>query len=273
MLVSILMNVIDRFELTQRCVDHALAHTGYGEWELLVCDNGSKDERVIEYERGLSPAYLRLNRENRGNYQMLNQLLLRARGELFCVIDPDIMLPREWLGKLVMANVKIPESGVSGIYTVGRDKGAPITLHGVTVNKRKGAVFGTKLWSRQAFEDVGFFCEEYGPYGLGDSDYGLRMVAVGRVNYYLPGLKADHLGGDVGQNSEYRKVKDRSLKDKSHREAFKRNMRLASRGSFYVGPPETTYGNREDNHGKPSDGDSVELEAQAEHTEDYQAAA
>ena len=47
-LVSLLLNTIDRYDLTVKCIGGALANCGYSPIELLVCDNGSKDQRVIE---------------------------------------------------------------------------------------------------------------------------------------------------------------------------------------------------------------------------------
>lgn len=236
MKVSILLNCIDRYDITKRCVGRSLELAEYEDWELLVCDNGSDDQRVIEYIESLEPVYFRKNETNEGNYQMLNQMLLRASGDAFCIIDNDIMLPKGWLRELVERNKAIPESGVSGVYTLG-DTGELTKINGYKVRVRKGAVFGTKFFNRDALDEVGYFCEEYGVYGLGDSDFGLRMEAAGRINYYLPKLQASHQGWDIDEDSDYRRMKDKSIEQ--HGDIFKANMKkLKQTGKYYIPPPE-----------------------------------
>jgi hypothetical protein len=44
-----------------------------------------------------------------------------------------------------------------------------------------------------------------------DADYCYRLVKSGLKNYYLPNLKSEHIGHDVGDGSEYRRMKDEGL--------------------------------------------------------------
>ena len=44
-----------------------------------------------------------------------------------------------------------------------------------------------------------------------DSDYGLRLTQLGFKSYYIKGLQSQHLGHDVGEQTEYRKMKDEGL--------------------------------------------------------------
>lgn len=235
MKVSILLNTIDRYELTQQCVGHALDHTGYDDWELLVCDNGSQDNRTIEYIESLHPVYFRKNGQNQGNYQMLNQLLLRANGDAFCVIDNDIMLPNQWLGQLVDYNQGIPQSGVSGIQCVVKN-GVPMQINGIEVWGVNGAIFGTKFFSRYLLDTIGYFCEDYGFYGLGDSDFGMRAKFAGFANYYLPDMKSQHLGVDEHDAGRYRQMKDKQMKQSRGKLGI--NLQRYKAGDYYVSPPE-----------------------------------
>ena len=73
-MISILLLTIDRYELTKQCVGDALKKAGV-EYELLVCDNGSKDKRTIEYIESLNPSYFRKNDENLGIGIMYNHLI------------------------------------------------------------------------------------------------------------------------------------------------------------------------------------------------------
>jgi GT2 family glycosyltransferase len=79
---------------------------------------------------------------------------------------------------------------------------------------------------------LGKFCEDYGVYGLWDSDYSIRAAKAGFENYYIPGLKSDHFGNDVGENSEYRKMKDESLNKALP--IFSKNREKYEKGEVYI---------------------------------------
>ena len=44
-----------------------------------------------------------------------------------------------------------------------------------------------------------------------DSDYGLRLNQLGFKSYYIKGLQSQHIGHDVGEQTDYRKMKDEGL--------------------------------------------------------------
>lgn len=235
MICSILLCTIDRLELTIKCVGNALATAGYP-FELLSVDNGSTDIRVIDYVKSLTPRYHKLNKTNLGYAPMLNTMLWHARGTYFCVIDNDIMLPNNWLKKLVEVNRAIPESGISGYHCVQ-------TLHPVEV--RNGmeihpgeAVHGIKFFSRSVLKNVGYFCEDFCPYGNEDVDYNRRCRLAGFTNYYLGGGdRAQHLGEDCSEKTPYRMMKWESLKHAAD-VLGQRFAYYDSGGSYYIGPPE-----------------------------------
>ncbi len=242
MKVSIILNVwggdAARLDVTKRCLEAAFADTGWGDCEVLACDNGSQDAKLQALVRALPfLAHFRINDRNLGNYQMLNQSLLRATGDYLCVIDPDILLPAKWLGKLVEANQAIPESGISGIYTVS-DHGKAAVVNGARIEVRNpGGVFGTKFFARSLLDEIGYFCEDYGVYGRGDGDYARRAALSGRTNYYLEGLEAEHLGDDVGKKSQYRRTKDESLHSQRATRSSSSNFSNYAKGRLYTPPP------------------------------------
>ncbi len=242
-LVSILLNTIDRFDLTVRCIGGALADCSC-KYELLVCDNGSSDRRVVDYVKTLPGlVYHRLNESNEGCAQMHNQMLLRAKGDYFCLLDNDIELWNGWLDKLVEVYETVELSGIAAIHTtnLSPEQHPAENLNGIVVHPatppKEDAVFGTRLFDRSVLKKVGYFCEDYGPYGLCDNEYNSRVYHSGFVNYYLDGPSAMHLGDDVGESSEYRRMKDESLRVASPK--FLDNVRRYSEtGNYYVPPPE-----------------------------------
>ena len=84
------------------------------------------------------------------------------------------------------------------------------TINGVTVH-RSYTAFGNVLIPMAAIRKVGYFNTDYDPYGMQDADYAHRLLNTGHTNYYLHGLKSQHLGHDVGQPSDYRRMKDEGL--------------------------------------------------------------
>jgi glycosyltransferase involved in cell wall biosynthesis len=209
MKVSIIMITIDRYEQTKKTLDKILNNTGYEDFELLVADNGSTDERVIDYIKSLNPAVHLINGENKGVARTLNQLILRAKGDLIVHTGNDIDLPDNWMSEMVKHHELIEDTGICAIHTV--EEKYPITeINGIGVHKGK-RVFGPKMFSKKLIDKIGYYREDYHPYGMEDSDLALRSHYSGFHNYYIQGLKAIHEGHDCGQKTEYRKMKDESL--------------------------------------------------------------
>lgn len=193
MFTSILLLTIDRFELTKKCVGSALQNAG-ADWELLVCDNGSSDRRVIEYIQSLSPQVHILNKENLGIGRMYNILFSFVRGEYICIIDNDIELPSNWLKDCV--NAYTNKTGMLGFKCV-------------PVLDRPDWVFGTKFFSTQRQKEIGSFIE-LSLYGIEDSNYNIRMIQNGYENKYIGESK--HLGTGEDDTGEYREMKNREIK-------------------------------------------------------------
>lgn len=241
-IVSVLLNTIDRYDMTVRCIGPALRIAGYP-FELLWCDNGSEDKRVLDYMRSLNPVFTCLNDRNEGCAQMHNQMMLQARGDWFCLLDNDIEITRkDWLRDLVETYEAVPNSGMAGIHSdlLCPEQHAPVEVAGKVIHPalppKEDAVFGTRLFGRTVVKKVGYFSEEYGPYGLVDNEYNTRVHHSGFVNYYIDGPSCLHIGMDVGENSAYRRMKDESMRHGSV--VLAANMRrYFETGNFYIGPP------------------------------------
>lgn len=239
--VAILLNTIDRYGLLDSCVGTALRSAGYA-FDLFWCDNGSTDKRVIEYMRRFNPLYERLNENNGGCAKMHNQMLVRAAFgyDMFCLLDNDIDIGRnDWLKELVETYEAIPESGVVGIHTqgIGADPYPPEIRNGITIHAYLD-VFGTRLFSLKVLDKVGYFFEDYGLYGLVDNEFNYRAHSLGFLNYYLDGPSSKHLGADVSDSSDYRRMKDEAMRvaQPIYQERMARCLRNPM--SLYVPAPE-----------------------------------
>lgn len=121
----------------------------------------------------------------------------------------DILMPDNWLLHMVTAAKAIPNTGMCGIHCVeGLEPMTEINGQKVHVNF---TAFGNVLIPMRAIYLIGFFNPDYDPYGMQDADYAYRLNCTGHINYYLHGLKSEHLGHDVGQPTDYRRMKDEGL--------------------------------------------------------------
>lgn len=121
----------------------------------------------------------------------------------------DITMPAGWLDRMLEAADAIPETGMSAIHCVEHLPEMQI-INGIKVHPSWG-VFGCSLVTRKAFQTIGYFNTDQDPYGMQDSDYSYRLTKAGFLNYYIHGMNAVHVGADVGNGSEYRKMKDDGL--------------------------------------------------------------
>lgn len=121
----------------------------------------------------------------------------------------DILMPDNWLAEMVRAAEAIPNTGMAGIHCV-EDMNPMEEINGVKVHPNYTA-FGNVLIPMKAIQTIGLFNEDYDPYGMQDADYAHRLNNTGFINYYVHGLKSQHIGADVGNGTEYRKMKDEGL--------------------------------------------------------------
>lgn len=216
--VSILFITIDRYEITKRVIESNLNNSKYPfEIELFCADNGSSDKRIIEFVSNHPlKKYHRINSKNEGVAKTFNQLYLRATGDFICLMGNDIEMPYNWLNEMIRYADSIKDSGIIGADW-GHGSVPPIStkfcIHAHWLNNNLNRVFGTWVFRRKIIEQIGLFNERFGSYGLEDSDFNERVNRSGFHSLYVPNLKSNHLCNDVGENSEYRKMKDISMQE------------------------------------------------------------
>ena len=134
----------------------------------------------------------------------INEGLLKCDGDAFTMAN-DILMPSNWLADMLAARDRIPNTGLVGIHTV---EGMPsISINGVYDIL---CPFGNVFITKELMNQIGFYNTDLDPYSTNDADYAIRSNMVGFRNYYIEG-KAEHLGLDVGQVSDYRAMKDEGL--------------------------------------------------------------
>jgi|GEM_PF-2271523 len=211
MKVGVILLTCGRADLTQRVVDRCLFNSGHNAPVYWV-DNGSGYDDFMRIA-ALYPfdGSYRFE-ENKGISAAINAGIRMAKTEgcdAVVTLANDIMMPDGWLAAMVSAAGAIERTGMVGIHCV--ETLPPIEeLDGVTVHPTF-APFGNTLITMEAIRAVGMFNEDFDPYGMQDTDFGYRTTMAGFRNYYLPHLQSEHIGHDVGQDSEYRRMKDEGL--------------------------------------------------------------
>lgn len=96
-LVSVLVANYNYEKYISRTIESVLGQT-YGNWELIVCDDGSKDRSVeiIEQYMRADQRIRLLRKENGGHGSALNVAYAASRGDILCLLDSDdVFLPHK----------------------------------------------------------------------------------------------------------------------------------------------------------------------------------
>jgi GT2 family glycosyltransferase len=204
MKVAVILLTLDRLELTKRVIDKNFYNSGL-DADVFLIDNGSTKENfeaVIKHYPYFKKTYQ--FKKNKGIATAINKGIEFAKGyDAVVTLANDILMPQNWL--INMVNSIKEDTGCIGIHCV---EGLPDLVDGYHYSQ---SVFGNVLIAANALKAVGKFNTDFDPYGMQDADYCYRLHKSGFKNYYLPNLKSEHIGHDVGNGTEYRKMKDDSL--------------------------------------------------------------
>lgn len=104
--VSILAAAFNHEKYIAKAIESVLAQT-YGDWELIIWDDGSKDATLriaqdfAEKHDDKIKVFTHPNKENRGQEVTRNEAMAKASGELIGILDTDDFYHPEKLEKLV----------------------------------------------------------------------------------------------------------------------------------------------------------------------------
>ena len=222
-LVSIIIPTRDRVEILENCITSIIQKTTYKNYEIIIVDNGSKEEKTKEYFEKISKKYknIRIQREDVPfNYSYLNNIGAKvANGEYLVLLNNDIeIITERWLDimlgyasqkhigavgpKLLFANGKIQHAGVVTGVGVGHianhafyleDKNAIAPAGRLIVPYNYSAVTGACIMiSKKKFESVKGL-EEKLAVNYNDIDFCLKLLDKNYYNIVLPQVELYHL--------------------------------------------------------------------------------
>lgn len=209
---------IDRYWMGRYVLEHILSNCGIdrNDYELIILDNGSKDNRTIEYLSNIADTFIK-SEENIGCAKGFNKLFRLAKGDYICLIGNDILLSDGWLKELIYYNETIENSGICGVYCEG-EKGNLVNKNGHDVYMRpSNTIDGITLFNRKLLDIVGGFNEAFGMFGFEDNEFSYRVSMAVYLNYYIPFTYSTHLGFDLNKDTEYRKMKNKAIEISSQK--------------------------------------------------------
>ena len=128
-LVSVLMTAYNREQYIAEAIESVLAST-YQHWELIVLDDGSKDNTVNicrDYEVKDKRIKVFVNPVNLGQFKNRNKIVDYAKGKYIKYLDSDDLIYPYGLEQLVYYMEQYPEAGY-GLCSIEQDNDLPFPI-------------------------------------------------------------------------------------------------------------------------------------------------
>ncbi len=218
--VTLIMPTRDRADLLRTAVESILATTEYGNFELLVIDNDSREPDAVAYLTELSTrARVRVVRDSSAyNFSALNNAAVRQTDSpLIGFVNNDVeIISPEWLAEMVShalrsevgavgaklyypdgtlqhAGIVLGIGGLAGHPHLGLARGEPGYFGRAAVTQQFSAVTAAcMLMRRQVFLDVGGFDEQNFAIAFNDVDLCLRLRQAGLAVVWTPYAELFH---------------------------------------------------------------------------------
>jgi len=185
-LSSIIMLSLNTRELTKEAIESIRCHSD-SPYELIVVDNGSTDgSRAILQEMEAQGAIYKavLLDRNRGFAGGNNEGVRHAKGEYYVFVNSDIVVSPNWLSKLTrhFANREVGAVGPVSAYVGSPSFPQRVRFQnekaGRLIELRRISGFCVAI-SRQCFEKVGPWDEDFFPGNFDDDDMSIRIQRAG----------------------------------------------------------------------------------------------
>jgi GT2 family glycosyltransferase len=212
-LVTVIVPTRDKLELLRPCVEGVLGRTDYGNFELLIIDNGSIEQRTADYLQDLTsdPRVRIVSYPAPYNFSAMNNFGVRhAAGTYVCLLNNDTeVIEPAWLSEMMRYAVR-PDIGAVGAKLLYEDgsiqhAGVVVGIGDVAGHAHRYLPQGEPGYFRMAhvaqfvsavtaaclvidkskFEAVGGLDEQLAV-AFNDVDFCLKVEAAGWRNVYVP---------------------------------------------------------------------------------------
>ncbi|MBS4065361.1 MAG: glycosyltransferase family 2 protein [Chitinophagaceae bacterium] len=185
-LLSVLMTSYNREQYIGEAIESVLDST-YTHWELIIVDDGSKDQTVAiaqSFAANDSRIKVHINEQNLGDYKNRNQAASYAKGEFIMYVDSDDTILKDGFERCINAMQQFPEANF-GMQLHGAER-APYFVEAKQAIEQHffqqpflliGP--GGTILRRRFFEAIGKYPVLYGP--ANDMYFNLKATAAGGV--------------------------------------------------------------------------------------------
>jgi GT2 family glycosyltransferase/cyclopropane fatty-acyl-phospholipid synthase-like methyltransferase len=199
--ISLIVPVYNQAKYTSEMLASIGKHEGY-ELEIIIVDNASDEETknvIREFEKNNSNVKIITNTENLGFPKAINQGLAVAKGDYVFLANNDIILPPDWLERMVahaernksIGMVGVVSNKVSGFQKI-KEEITYRTPDEMLIFMKKIAeksnekflefprvAFLFVLIKKEVIDKVGSLDERFSPGNYEDDDYCLRVQRAG----------------------------------------------------------------------------------------------
>lgn len=219
-LVSLIVLTKDKVTLLKKCISSIVTKTNYPSFEIIVVDNGSKEEATFQYFAEISKdsRIKILKIDEPFNFSRLNNLASKeAKGEVFGFLNNDLeVINKDWLTEMVSfalrkgvgavgAKLWYPNNllqhggvilgigGVAGHSHKGIERGNPGYFNRAVLTQNLSAVTAAcMIIQKSIFENISGFNEKELSVAFNDIDFCLRLKDAGFRNVYAPYAELFH---------------------------------------------------------------------------------
>lgn len=198
--VSIIIPMYNAEKDIGSVIEAILSQDYQGETEIIVVNDGSKDksrEIVRSFER--KDVIKVIDQNNQGAVTATNNGFEKARYNIICSIDSDVVLHKDWIRKIVEEFEDGTVGAVQGYYKTPKGVSFWARMMGYDVEKRYDDIkskyvtqvcTGNTAYAKKALEDVGLFDPRF-TYAY-DNDMSYRLVQAGYKLVFRKDAECDH---------------------------------------------------------------------------------
>jgi GT2 family glycosyltransferase len=239
--VIVSWNTVD---LTRDCLQTLFKDIASIEHEVWIVDNNSSDDSVAMVQREFPSVKMVINETNVGFARANNQILSRATGDYYLLLNTDTVIPEGSIQGMLRFMEENPRAGAAGpklknahgvverglkpLPTMAGEFRYCLASHFFPLNPVFQKIFGRArrmgekmdgpaeaevlsaaclIFRREVIEKVGLLAEDYFLFSE-ENDYFFRMRRGGFRAYYLPQIEVIHL---IGMSRKKRKTFDSEL--------------------------------------------------------------
>jgi hypothetical protein len=208
------------------CLD-SLRSQSFKDFEIILVDNGSKDESVKFVEENYPEVEIIALKENTGFAKAVNIGIRNAKGNLVALLNNDTEAHPDWLKNLKLAFEKYPEHAFFACKMLCFDQrdiidsagdgysllGKRYSIHRIGSGQKDGPKFnqfrevfsacgGAAAYRKKLFEKIGLFDEDFFAF-CEDIDLSFRAQLAGLRCLYIPSAVVYHLRGATVKKTNY----------------------------------------------------------------------